>query len=155
VLLGTYGAESDAERMLTFTGRATANALAAFLASRGWTCDALVCSTLVRARETALPLLACTNPRPNEPLEWGDLEPDTFKPKKTAERIAELNAKTVAVVGHNPNLNRWAEWLLGTPAIEFDKGAAACFRCRGGPSEGQATLEWYLPPEFYVPVTSS
>ena len=54
---------------------------------------------------------------------------------------------TLALVGHEPDLGRFAAWLLSgraTGFVQFKKGAAALIEFSGAPAAGNGTLVWLL-----------
>ena len=145
--VGRDGVRSDGERPLTEAGHATAARLASALHSKGYSFDALLCSPLLRARQTAEPLkrlLAGSAPFAICP----ELAPESDAPDVVCCAIVSLKVKGVVVVGHLPDIAGLARYLCGGH-VEFDKGTAASFDCGGDLSEGASTLEWLLSPEWY------
>lgn len=63
--------------------------------------------------------------------------------------LARLNAPSVAVVGHMPDmLGILSVLVTGRPetlAADFGKGTAALVECTGAPAPGAGTLAWMLP----------
>ncbi len=147
--VGEAGAQSDEERPLSDQGRQQA-ALVADAAQRlGLKFDQVLTSPLRRALETAqefcrhldIPessLVTCT------PLEPGG------SPKKLMKRLRALEANDVVLVGHSPDLNKHAAWLLGSKRteIEIAKAGLACVRCDAPPRKGAGALVWLLTPDL-------
>jgi phosphohistidine phosphatase len=56
---------------------------------------------------------------------------------------------TVALVGHNPDLEDLAAWLLAGQDdgfVKLKKGAAALIKFEGAPKPGDGVLHWLLQP---------
>lgn len=145
---------ADSARPLTDLGRRQAAALTAALQRLGVTPDAVASSPLTRTAQTAEPLAALL-PAGQGVVNVELLKPDALRPKKLTKELtallADLGAKTVAVVGHAPDIGTYAAWLLGAEAqaVPFEKGAAACIRVgRGEVAKGCGTLEWFVTPEW-------
>lgn len=66
--------------------------------------------------------------------------------------LAALRARSVAVVGHEPQLSELASLLLagdeGAVQLELKKGAAVLLACPGGPHPGRAVLRWSAAPRL-------
>jgi phosphohistidine phosphatase SixA len=124
----------------------TAGALVELMAVDG-AVDSLICSPLVRARETAAILHRAGLPVP--------IEESVVAPGRTPSRVlAVLRAhavQSIAVVGHEPDLGRLLAVCIAGPdaklSMRFRKGGAACLYFAGAPRVGEATLEWLLPPK--------
>jgi phosphohistidine phosphatase SixA len=100
--------------------------------------------------QTAEPLAAELTPgKPpavSERLAAGEL-----KPRKLSKAVTEVGGKVVVLVGHQPDLGEYAAWLLGSDGdIKFEKGGAACVAV-GDVEEGSGTLEWLVPPAWFLP----
>lgn len=147
---GVDGVSSDFDRHLTERGRTQAVGLAAALRSRGVPIGAVISSPLIRAVQTAEPLLELSAYK--ELVLCDYLAPEEFRPKKLSRFIEEQGAECVALVGHMPDISSYAGWLLGTDeaAIPFAKGGAALIVQPDEIKAGAGTLEWFLPPEWYL-----
>jgi len=131
----------DAERALTAEGRVEFEQVASALAARGCRPELVLHSPLVRARETA-EILSTALSVPLQPCpELADAP--------TAELLAELRTRSVALVGHEPWISALAAWLvtgrreLG-PMFPFERGG--CALLEGRPVPGEARLVAFLPP---------
>ncbi len=138
---------NDAERPLTERGRRRMRRVVRGLRRLIPTIDALATSPLVRAVETAQVLadayrgLAITRVSELVPSS----EPAALLPWLEKQRSKE----TVAAVGHEPALGRWAGWLLagGDRAfVEFKKGGICCLEILDAPGPASASLQWALTP---------
>lgn len=152
VNIGQAGATTDFDRPLSELGRKQAAALAVGLRAVGVAPGSVASSPLVRAVQTAEPLLALLHDRHGAPAVCGFLAPDDYKPKRLAEYAAGSGAGPVVLVGHNPSISDFACWLLNAErgGIDLDKGAAALFECPNGPGKGEGELRWLVSPEWYL-----
>ena len=111
--------EPDDLRPLTAAGRDAARALGERLAAEAQV-DAVLCSPLLRARETAAELaraLGC-EPEPDERL----------APGATADDVRDVvggRGTAVVVVGHQPDCGEIAAELRGGPAPAFPPAGLA------------------------------
>jgi len=145
---GKEGIE-DAERSLTDRGRAQCRLLAEALSRRGIALGKVAVSPLVRAHQTAEELLSrWPGPRPELHV-CQALKPDG-KLRKLSRFVRALESNTVTVIGHMPDLARYAGWLLGYRKLPLAlaKGGAAWITCDPGPSKGAGALIWMVTPEW-------
>lgn len=147
--VGQFGATRDFDRPLTPHGHATARRLTDRLKAMGVRVDVVVSSPLLRAQQTAEPLLELAG---GELVTIDELAPDTHKPKKLARAVADLGVGAVVAVGHLPDIAFFAGWLLGTggPGVAFDKGTAALIDLGAKVEESTGTLEWLVTPGWYL-----
>ncbi|MFY7952610.1 MAG: SixA phosphatase family protein [Armatimonadaceae bacterium] len=137
----------DADRHLTPRGHATAAKLADILRGKV-ALDAVVCSPFIRAKQTAEPLLALA-PAGSTLVECPQLVPMAQDPEGVAETVAGLGGRTVAVVGHLPDLGVFASWLIAGGAVEFDRGTAALVVTDASANQGSGSLRWLVSPDWY------
>ncbi len=141
------GVLADFDRPLTDAGRKQAERLAQALPVREAYIQRLFVSPLVRAKQTAEPLIAAWGLAGDAVLECDALSPGS-RPRKLARWIGEHAAPTVGLVGHRPDLNEFAAWLIGSrkAQIAMDKAGVALVRVEGdGPEKGSGELIWLLP----------
>jgi phosphohistidine phosphatase len=153
--LADDGVSSDFHRHLTAFGKAQAAALGDALKAHGVAPAVVVTSPLVRAVETAEALVKVLTPG-KEFLVSERLASGELKPRKLSKLIAGLDG-TPVLVGHMPDLGRYAAWLIGAApgGVDFDKAAVACIDCPDGVAKGAGVLEWLVPPAwFLIPGTS-
>jgi phosphohistidine phosphatase len=152
VNVGYDGVRSDFDRHLTAHGHTTARALANRLAALRVTVDAVATSPLVRARQTAEPLLGLIRGGSTDAVLIPELAPDTHKPKKVASALNAVGVRTLIAVSHLPDVAAFAGWLIGTGGngVEFDKGTAAMIETGGELAEGDGSLVWLVTPNWYV-----
>ena len=110
--------------------------------------DAVVSSPLVRAKQTAETVIAELDPAP-EQFELDELAPDS-SPGELADALGKYaNKRTIALVGHEPDLGQFAAWLIGAQQpIEFKKGGIACIEVADFPPGRTSCLRWAAPPKM-------
>jgi phosphohistidine phosphatase len=141
------GALADEDRPLTDAGRAQSQQLARALPARGARVERLFVSPTVRTRQTAEPLIATWGLGGDAVVECDELAPDG-RIRKLVRRIAKQPAAAIGLVGHRPDLNELAAWLIGSKKarIVLDKGGVALVRVDGDELEkGAGELVWLLP----------
>jgi phosphohistidine phosphatase len=136
----------DSERPLTKEGARRFRGAARGLRRVAPGVDRIISSPFVRARQTA-GLLAKTFPRARR-LELRALSPDG----DYAALAARLpRAGTAAVVGHEPHLSGFVDWLAADGRglrLELKKGGACLIETAGKPAKGGGMLLWSLPPRL-------
>ena len=144
------GDMSDFDRPLTEAGRAQAEQLAKGLPIRGAHIQRLLVSPLVRARQTAEPLIAAWGLNGDGVVECDELAPGGRR-RKLARRLTRQPAPAVGLVGHRPDLNDFAAWLIGNKRVRIalDKGGVALIRTDGDEvDKGAGELIWLLPERW-------
>jgi phosphohistidine phosphatase len=137
----------DDDRPLTDAGRAQAQRLATALPARGAHIQRLFVSPTVRTKQTAEPLVSAWRLGEDAVVEASELAPEG-KPRKVAKRVNRQPAAIVGLVGHRPDLNELAAWLIGDKLaqIAIDKGGVALIRVEGDELEkGTGELIWLMP----------
>ena len=150
--IGTAGAETDFNRPLTDLGRRQAQALAAAFTAQGIVPAVVLPSPLVRAVQTAEPLLGLVVEPDHAPETCELLSPEGYGPKRLSKYLSRFEAGPVVLVGHNPSISDYTRWLLNGEigTVEMDKGAAALFDCPDGPGKGAGVLRWLVSPEWFM-----
>ena len=144
------GDMTDFDRPLTDAGRAQAQQLAKGLPARGAAIERLFVSPLLRTRQTAEPLIAAWGLIGEAVVDCEELAPGGRR-RKLAKRLRKQSAASVGLVGHRPDLNRFAAWLIGgrNAQIAMDKGGVALIRTDGEEVEkGAGELIWLLPEKW-------
>lgn len=138
----------DEDRRLTRDGRRkTARALRGLGFMGVDRLDRILSSPLVRAWETAKILadtIAADGPRVEAALAPGG------EPSALLARIArEAQDERIALVGHQPDLGRFATWLVAGSGRGLELGKAGVVRIDldGSVAPGQGELVWLLPPK--------
>lgn len=156
--LGVQGITEDEARPLSDEGRAQARALGEALAGKGVRLDKIVTSPLLRARQTTDALQAGWPGVAPEVVVCEEVAPGS-KRRKLARALRQLGGNAVAVVGHQPDLGRFAGWLIGSKKaqLNFAKAGVAHIACDGPPSKGAGNLVCLVTPEWLgaLPVTTA
>lgn len=138
----------DAERPLTEEGVADAALIGSALARLDPSVSLVLCSPLLRARQTA-EALARQFPAPPAVRETDGLSPG-FRPAALVKELqAVASGESIAAVGHQPDLGRFiAHVIEGEPSASIDlpPAALACIRFAGD-AASEAGLRWLLTPD--------
>lgn len=139
----------DFDRPLTEKGRAQSLHLAQALPARGARIERLFISPLVRAVQTAEPLIAASGLKGDAVVTCDELAPEG-RCRKLARRINKSAANAVGLVGHRPDLNMFAAWLIGSKKaqIAMEKGGVILIRVDDEVDKGAGELIWSMPPEW-------
>jgi phosphohistidine phosphatase len=138
-------APSDEQRALTEKGRADVRRVGRALARRGVRFDVVVSSPLVRAVQTAEILVAAMGERVRVTVS-DSLVPEGPPAAAVALLRALAQAKTIALVAHEPILSRLAGELLGVAKLApLRKAEALRLRLPDGP-ERPGVLRWRIDP---------
>jgi phosphohistidine phosphatase len=121
-------AGSDRDRWLSSRGREAARILGRLLREQRIEPDAIVCSPLPRAVQTA-ELIAHSLDYIGAISSWRCLEPSAM-PRVAANSIAAAGV-SVLVVGHEPSISSLGAYILGRPAFPPFR-TAQCFAIEDG-----------------------
>jgi phosphohistidine phosphatase len=121
-------AGSDRDRWLSPRGREAARILSRLLREQHVAPDAIVCSPLPRAVQTA-ELLAASLDYLGAIASWRCLEPAAM-PRIAASQIGAAGL-AVLVVGHEPSISSLGAYLLGRPSFPPFR-TAQCFALEDG-----------------------
>src|SRR5512135_307147 len=124
-------AGSDRDRWLSARGREAARVLGRLLHEQRVEPDAIVCSPLPRAVQTA-ELLASMLDFLHPIVSLRSLEPSA-QPRVAANAISEAGI-SVLVVGHEPSISSLGAYLLGRPAFPPFRTAQCCAIENGKPT---------------------
>lgn len=137
----------DFSRPLTPDGHdktlAAARGLAAFCGAP----DVIATSPKVRALQTA-EIAQDAWRKKSPPQIWPELAEDNFE--AWLVRLRKIEAKSVVLVGHQPDFSRFASLLLSADAEELEivwKKAGVMALDLDLPN-GHVALQWMLPPRF-------
>ena len=139
----------DADRALTDAGTKRMKTIGRAIAKMEPEFDAVLVSPLLRARQTAEPVVAACRFK-GEPQVTESLLPGT-DPKVLLEELAASDWKSVLVVGHEPHMGRLVGRLVsGRRDVEvpMKKAALAIFEIHPHLGESRAELKAYLPPRL-------
>jgi phosphohistidine phosphatase len=137
----------DAGRRLTNGGRKDMRKAAKGLTRLVANLDILATSPLVRARQTAEILADVLDD--SAPTELDLLAPGGRPEKLVAWLGNQREDATVALVGHEPDLSRFAGFVLTGEAqslLELKKGAVCLIEFERKPAAGEGRLLWLLAP---------
>ncbi len=96
------------------------------------------------------------------PVTCDELAIDRLKPGKLSQFLADLpptgdrvparEEKAVAAVGHMPDLGEYLDWLIGAASgtVRLTKASVACVWFKGDPNRAAGSLEWLVPPEWFL-----
>ncbi|MBI2152263.1 MAG: histidine phosphatase family protein [Candidatus Rokubacteria bacterium] len=149
ILIRHADAANDELRALTDAGREQHSHVSRALNRMGIAIDRLLSSPLLRARQTAEITAAALGF--GGAIEETPALGDDFSVDALLERVAALPAEaTVACVGHEPHLGRFAGALLtpdGNLAIGVKKSGVVGIQCEDLPARGNGTLLFAFRPE--------
>jgi phosphohistidine phosphatase len=140
---------ADEERPLTDKGRQQARAIALTMAARNIRFDAVISSPLVRARQTAEIMLQ--NLRgPLAELQFCEYLAPGGRRRKLIRFLLGIEAESVALIGHEPDLSEFIGRLIGAKDGQFRlaKAGVALVRCDGTTDKDSGTLEWLITPDW-------
>jgi len=137
-------ASSDSARALTEQGREQARKVGQFLEQQQLVPDLTLASPLVRARQTAE--IICDASGAGQPSIAAWLACGMRPSTALSELTAYHEFQRIAIVGHNPDFEYLAEWLLGSQAggVHVRKASVIHFSRVRPPSQG-GLLEMVLP----------
>jgi phosphohistidine phosphatase len=150
-------APSDAERWLTPKGIEKTKNLAQQLKETVGKLDLILSSPLVRAQQTAQVLLAAGCSEHLEIFDFlgpdGQIEPWLAWLKNY--RSTQPTARRIALIGHAPNLGRWAELLVFGKVfdrIQLKKSGVVALRAPDddSPLLGNCELLGLMPPKYWL-----
>jgi len=138
----------DSKRPLTHEGAAKMRKAVAGLRDLDLAIDIVYTSPLVRAIETAEILVSGLKPTPVlRPLPA--LAPGTPPAKVAESLVIERDARTVALVGHEPSLGELAAWLIGTRnPLPFRKGGVCRIDLPDQAAGRNGQLVWFATPKM-------
>jgi phosphohistidine phosphatase len=138
----------DSKRPLTDEGMSRLRKSVRGLSRLGVTCDVVLTSPLVRAKQTAEIVAAGLTPRPSI-VTTDSLSPDGGFAAVIVELEKQARKKRIALVGHEPGIGELAARLIGSRhAIEFKKGAVCRIDLEALPPSGPGDLRWLLTPRI-------
>jgi phosphohistidine phosphatase len=138
-------AYSDEERPLSEAGRHQASAVARFFSDRGLRLDTILCSPLLRARQTAEAVQAAYAALP---LKTSENLLSSADPLAILEELGTSRADDLLLVGHEPHLSKTISRLLGLDSkkgVEMKTCTLACIVATPPPGPGRGMLIWLLP----------
>ena len=136
----------DSARELVEKGRQQAQRQAKLLKNAGLWPEIVLTSPLVRARQTAHEF--CESAGIPGAVIQGWLACGMNPETAMAELAGFQEFKRVAIVGHEPDLSRLIQWILGASGGEVNvkKGTIACLRVN--PPARHGLLKYLIPPKL-------
>lgn len=146
---GANGIATDEERPLSDEGREQAMRLGRAFKKRHIALDLIVTSPLVRTVQTAAELRVALDLTDQQIETREELAPGG-RPKKLVRYLNGLQANSIALVGHQPDLGLYAGWLMGEKEVQinFTKSGVAYIRVEGSPAKGAGVLMWLVNPDW-------
>jgi phosphohistidine phosphatase len=142
-------AGNDWERALTAEGRKEALAVGAALEKAGVGLDAIACSPLVRAVETATLMAVEIG------FDGGLVIDPALTPDGTTEAMLKvcdhLTGARVALVGHEPSMGHLLSELVGRPGMSMVKAGVVRLMVPWPPARGKAKIAWQMSPRQLTP----
>lgn len=137
----------DAERRLTSEGRKEVRSVARTARAAGVSPELILSSPMVRTLQTAAvagQIFKC-----GEILETRSLLPDIPPPQAWREIRRHDSALQLLLVGHGPQLDRLAAFLLEAPvAFDLKKGALLRIDVQAQEGRPRGVLKWLLTPQL-------
>ncbi|MBF8294068.1 MAG: putative phosphohistidine phosphatase, SixA [Bacteroidetes bacterium] len=134
----------DSDRPLSNFGQRQATAAGRYLAKTNAEIGQILCSTSLRARQTAE---AIQRELPSVPVGATELLASSSDPRDIIHELQKTSFKSVLMVGHEPHLSRTLSLLLwGDPRsrVEMKKCSLACISVSDPLEEGRGVLQWLM-----------
>jgi phosphohistidine phosphatase len=138
----------DSKRPLTNDGIDRLHKEAKALDALGVTFEQILCSPLVRTRQTADVFAEVLKSKP--PIAVIDSLTPAGSPAAVIQDLGKYMRKaSIALVGHEPNMGELAAYLIGAKIpLPFKKGAIARIDFSIFPPKGKGELAWFVPPRM-------
>ena len=138
----------DSKRPLTSDGIARLRKEAQALDLLGVSFDQILCSPLVRTRQTADVFAEIMKSKP--PVATTDALTPAGSPAAVIQELGKhMRKASIALVGHEPNMGELAAHLIGAKVpLPFKKGAIARLDFSIFPPKGKGELVWFAPPKM-------
>jgi phosphohistidine phosphatase len=138
----------DTKRPLSSQGSARMRKAARGLARLDVRIDVVLTSPLVRTRQTAEIVAGAFDPRPAIVIAHS-LAPGGDHAEILADLQKQARRKSIALVGHEPNIGDLAARLTGSRRpLEFRKGAVCRIDIASVPPARPGTLRWFVTPRI-------
>ncbi|MGC4082848.1 MAG: phosphohistidine phosphatase SixA [Vicinamibacterales bacterium] len=138
----------DTLRPLTDTGQSRMRKIAKGLVRLGVRFDVVLTSPLVRARQTAEIVAAAYEETPTI-VDVAALGPDASHAELLTALKKHARKKSVALVGHEPDLGTTAARLIGSrKPLELRKGAVCRIDVTRLPPTAPGALRWFATPSM-------
>jgi phosphohistidine phosphatase len=134
----------DNDRPLSDFGQRQATAAGKYLAKTNAEIGQILCSTLLRARQTAD---AVQRELPPIPVVATELLISSRDPRDIMHELQKTAFRSVLIVGHEPHLSRTISLLIWGETrsrLEMRKCSLACISSPDPLEEGRGVLQWLL-----------
>jgi phosphohistidine phosphatase len=138
---------------LTDAGRSAFHAAAPLWRRLNLRPDVIVCSPLVRARQSAELLARAIDA--GAPEADARLAPGSDWSAMARVLAAHPDARRLCFVGHEPDLSSTVAVLTGAASVRMRKGGLACVEFYGVPEPGGGELAWLIDPDLYTDAAGS
>jgi phosphohistidine phosphatase len=144
------GRVPDADRPLTEHGLAQARGVGTMLRNAGVKPDLVLCSPLLRAKQTAETVCVALKVKEFKPTEFLDPSADQ------SQLFTELNSPrldTILIIGHNPFIGEAVALLIAgnrNVRVAVGTGTCVCVEVEDPTQSGTGILEAVLPHRFIV-----
>jgi phosphohistidine phosphatase len=143
------GAGGDEARELTAEATAALRAAAGLWRRLNLRPDILLCSPLLRARQTAELLVAGIG-LAGPPIAVDELRPGAGWGNFARAFARYPDARRVCFVGHEPDLSTVAQLLTGATSIRMRAGALLAVEFPGVAEPGAGEIAWLIDPDLYA-----
>jgi phosphohistidine phosphatase len=140
-------ASSDRERPLTPPGKEQMRQMAAWLAKQGTVPQKIISSPLVRAVQTAEILRDGVGLDADDMVISNIMAPGA-DPQKLCELLEKTTAKSVAIVGHAPDVQVYTSFFAGGGWLTFGRANIASLEIYGSPCAEHGVLRWFVSPRM-------
>jgi phosphohistidine phosphatase SixA len=137
----------DSERPLSDLGMTQAATAGRYLRSVEADILLILCSPLLRARQTAAAVLNEIGP---VPLQTSETLTSSSNPRHVVQELANLRLETILLIGHEPHLSTTISVLISgdeRSKVLMSPCSLACVGIRTSPGDGKAVLHWLVHPE--------
>lgn len=140
---------TDFDRPLSEKGIKQALRLKKGLLKANFLPEIVLSSPLIRTSQTSKLVFPEVFTQNKSFFERSELKPGAH-PEIICKIINEYNPKSIALVGHMPDVGVFVSWLIGASGanIEMEKCGAALLEFHGLPREGTGSLKWLVGPEW-------
>jgi phosphohistidine phosphatase len=143
----------DADRPLTAAGEEAAARLGTFLGTAERGIGLVLCSPLLRARQTA-DLVAAHHPGRPAVRATETLAPGFSRRRLLEEILALAEEGPLAAIGHQPDIGALISFLISGSigvSVVVPPGSAAKITFAGTPDRPDGRLDWLLSPDLLPP----
>ena len=141
------GHNHDSTRPLSGLGQEQSSAVGRYLVETQADIGMVLCSPLVRARQTAEAVMREIG---SVPIRESESLNSSSDPHDILSDLKKTGPKSVLIVGHEPHLSRTISLLLWgdiKSRVEMGKCSLACVSTPEPPEQGRGVVEWLVTSE--------